>query len=120
MKFTKTHEWISQVGKSYNVGITRHARAEIGELAHVEFPKIGSFVKAGDDACVIESTKAAVVIHSPASGKIVAINEKLKSNIDLINQDPEKEGWLYQIEITEPRELDALLSLLDYDQLIRG
>src|SRR5580698_9995547 len=98
MKFTKTHEWISQEGKFYRVGITKHAKNEIGELVYVEFPKVGALVKAGDDACVVESTKAAIVVHSPVSGKIAAVNEQLKSDISLLNQEPEKTGWLYQIE----------------------
>jgi glycine cleavage system H protein len=121
MKFTKTHEWFLQDRKKEGiVGISKHARAEIGELAYIEFPKIGAFVKAGDDACVIESTKAAVVVHSPVSGKIVAINREAMGKIALVNQDPEGAGWLYRIEFTEPRELDVLLSRLDYEHLLRG
>ncbi len=118
MKFTDTHEWIVQEKKFSTVGITEHARNEIGEVVYVEMPKVGSFLKRGDDACVVESTKAAIVIPSPVSGKIVEINEALKSSISLINEDPEKKGWLYRIEATEPNEFDLLLSLEEYHQLI--
>ena len=118
MKFTETHEWIEQNRKFWTVGITQYAKNEIGEVVYVELPKVGAFVKRSDDACVVESTKAAIVIPSPVSGKIVEVNDALRGTIKLINEQPEKEGWLYRIEATEPREFDSLLTREDYQELI--
>jgi glycine cleavage system H protein len=118
MKYTETHEWIRLEGKTGTVGITDYARNELGEIVHVELPKVGSRIEAGDEVCVLESTKSATDIYSPVTGKIVAVNMALKSSADPINRSAEKEGWLYQIELSQPKELDHLLSKVQYDQLI--
>ena len=117
MRYTETHEWVLEEGKQATIGITNHAKGEIGEIVHVEFPKVGAFVKARDDLCVVESTKAAIVIPAPISGKVVAVNQG--ASLQQINQDPEKEGWLCRIEFTDPKELEELLSRLKYHELIR-
>lgn len=119
VKYTETHEWVLEEGKIATIGITNHAKGEIGEIVHVELPKIGAFLKAKDDLCVLESTKAAIVIPSPISGKIIAVNREISTNLDLINKDPEKGGWLCCIEFTEPKELEELLSRLKYYELIK-
>jgi glycine cleavage system H protein len=120
MRFTETHEWVRVEEGIATVGITDHAKGELGEIVHVELPKIGHPVKAGEEVCVLESTKAAADIYSPISGKIIAINESLKSTLLHINRTPEMDGWLYQIEISHPKELDCLLSRTQYNQLVEG
>ena len=115
MKFTPSHEWIRVDGKIGTVGITGYAQKELGEIVHIELPKVGSIVKAGDEVCVLESTKSATDIYSPVSGKIVAVNPALKSSADPLNQSPEMNGWLYQIELSSMKEVDQLLSRSQYD-----
>jgi len=116
MKFTPSHEWIRIDGKIGTVGISLHAQKELGEIVHVELPKVGSIVKAGEEVCILESIKSATEIYSPVSGKIVAINPALKSSCDPINQSPEMNGWLYQIELSSMKETDRLLSRSQYDK----
>lgn len=118
MRFTQTHEWIRVDGNIGTVGITDHAKGELGEIVHVELPKMGHSIQAGEEVCVLESTKAAADIYSPVSGKIVEINDP--SSIEQINRSPETDGWLYRIELSKPKELDALLSRTQYNQLIQG
>ncbi len=110
MKFTPSHEWIRVEGKIGVVGITGYAQKELGEIVHIELPKIGLIVNAGDEVCVLESTKSATDIYSPVSGKIVAVNQALKSTPDLINQSPEADGWLYRIELSSMKELLSFVS----------
>ncbi len=98
VEYTKNHEWIDTVNGITTVGITYAALEEIGEIVYVELPKVGKEVHAGQEVVVIESTKAAIDIASPVSGKIIAVNDSLKSAISLLNKDPEKEGWLYKVE----------------------
>ncbi len=117
MKYTRTHEWISVEGKTGTVGITRHAVAELGDVIHVELPKVGRTVKVGEEVCVLESAKAAADTYAPVSGKILAINEALKTSPETIGRSPEAEGWLYRIELSHPKELDSLLTEAQYKKI---
>ena len=94
-----TTEWVEVAGQYATVGITKSAVSEIGEIVFVELPVVGAQVLQGDDVVVVESTKAAIDISSPVSGKVTAINTKLLLDVDLINKHPEKEGWLFQVEL---------------------
>ncbi len=118
MKYTKSHEWIQLNGKVGTVGITEFAKNEIGDIVHIELPKAGHVIKAGEEVCVLESTKSATDIYSPVSGKITLINTALKSSPDPINRSPEKDGWLYQIELSQPKEIESLLTKAEYEQLV--
>ena len=95
MKYTDTHEWISEEGR---VGISKRALEELGEIVYIELPKVGSTVQEGDEIAVLESTKAAADIYSPASGRVIRINPILESNLSSLNTDPEGEGWLFELE----------------------
>lgn len=118
--YTPTHEWIHQEDNIGTVGITLYAQKELGEVVYVELPKVGKKIQAGEEVAVLESTKAAADIYSPVSGKIIAINETLKENVSLINTSPEKEGWLFKIELEKDNELSHYLSENDYSKLIKG
>ncbi|MBS4166240.1 MULTISPECIES: glycine cleavage system protein GcvH [unclassified Neochlamydia] len=114
MKFADTHEWIKVTDRVGTVGISKHAQKELGEIVYVELPRIGKKVKAGEEAVVLESTKAATDIYSPVSGTITEVNPALSSVPDLVNTSPEKEGWLYKIEMDNLEELDKLMNSSEY------
>lgn len=105
MLYTESHEWIKLDGKIGTIGITKEAQKELGEIVFIELPKIGDKLKVKEEFCVLESTKAAIDVCAPASGKVVDVNEMLKRNPSLINQDAEGEGWLCKIELLDPEEL---------------
>ena len=109
MKFTETHEWIDVKDGIGTVGVSHYAQKELGDIVYVELPKMGTSVKAGEEAAVLESTKAAVDVYSPVSGTIVEINTLLSSSSEIINKFPESEGWLFKIKLSSPLELDQLL-----------
>lgn len=119
MRYTESHEWIQIKGQVGTVGITRYAQKELGEIVSIELPKVGQAVRAKQEICVLESTKAAADIYAPVSGKIVAVNEGLKENCSQVNQFAETKGWLFQIELSNPKELDHLLDEKQYQALIR-
>lgn len=98
-EYTKSHEWIDTENGIATVGLTKAAVKEIGEVVYVELPKVGKNVIAGQEACVLESTKAAVDIASPVSGTIAAVNQALITNINLLNSSPETEGWLFRVAL---------------------
>jgi glycine cleavage system H protein len=119
MKFTESHEWIRVKDEIGTVGITHFAQKEIGEIVYVELPSIGKLVKAGQEIAVLESTKAAADIYAPVSGEILEINEKLQEFSQGVNQAAEEDGWLFKIRLTEPKELEGLLSEEQYKEFIQ-
>ncbi len=120
IRFTKSHEWIQvQDGNRGTVGITDYAQKELGEIVYIELPKLGQVVKAGEEACVLESTKAAADVYAPVSGKIIAVNEALRNAPSTINQTAEESGWLFKIELTHPEELKSLMDFNQYESIIK-
>lgn len=114
MKFTDTHEWINVKDGVGTVGVTDYAQKELGDIVYVELPKVGSMVKKGQEVVVLESTKAAADVYSPISGKILEVNNALKTASELVNNSPEADGWLYKISAADPAEFDALLDKESY------
>lgn len=109
MKFTETHEWIDVKDGVGTVGVTEYAQKELGDIVYVELPKIGSEVKKGQEAAVLESTKAAADVYAPVSGRIVEVNLTLKDTSELVNNSPQKDGWLFKLSLSDPKEFDALM-----------
>jgi len=116
-KYTKTHEWIELVDEIGIVGITNHAQENLGDVVYVELPNVGKKVKKGEVVLTIESVKTTSDVYSPVDGEIVEVNETLSDNPDLINKDPEGEGWIFKIKVADPSQLDDLLSEEDYKKL---
>ena len=117
LRYTQTHEWVSLAGKIATVGITDHAQKEISDVVFVELPKVGRSLKQKESAMVIESVKAAFDIYAPVSGEVVKINDKLKDRPELINRSPYEEGWHFQLECSDPKDVDSLLTEADYHQI---
>jgi glycine cleavage system H protein len=118
MYFTDSHEWIKVEGDLGTVGVTAHAKKELGEIVYLELPEIGREVKVGEEVVILESTKAAADIYAPVSGQIVAVNDAVRNAPQLLNDSPEDIGWLFQILLSNPQELDALMTRNSYQQLI--
>jgi glycine cleavage system H protein len=118
LRYTDDHEWALAEGDTITVGITDYAQEQLGELVYVELPAVGTLVQQGDDAAVIESVKAAGDVKSPVSGTITHVNEHLNDAPDKVNDDPMGTGWFYKVSISDPLELDNLLSEDDYNNLI--
>ena len=117
-KYTKDHEWVFLLGKLATVGITDYAQQSLGDIVFVELPEIGKLFTSGDQVGVIESVKAASEIYCPVSGKIIEVNKELVNSPQLINTDPENSGWCIKIEINNTDEINNLLSLQQYKELI--
>ncbi len=98
-RYTKTHEWITVDGKTATVGITDFAQAQLGDVVFLELPHAGRKLDVRESFGVIESVKAASDLYSPVAGRIVAVNEKLSSQPELVNSDPYGEGWILKLEL---------------------
>lgn len=108
-KYTESHEWVLVDGDTGTVGVSDHAQHELGDIVYVELPELNHTVKAGEEAAVLESTKAAADVYTPVSGTIIAVNDELKDDSSLVNQKPEDAGWLFKIKLSDPAELDGLI-----------
>lgn len=112
--YTKDHEWIAIDGNNGTMGITDYAQHQLGDITFVELPKVGKTVKKGDVLCGIESVKAASDIFAPMSGKVVEVNKKLDSEPQLVNQSPEKDGWIAKLELSQTTEKSGLMDQAKY------
>ena len=120
LKYTKSHEWVRVSGDTAVIGITDHAQHELTDIVFVELPDKGRKVKAGEACAVVESVKTASDIYSPLSGEILEVNKSVVDDPALVNSDPHADGWFYKIKLSNPAELNALLSPEDYKKQIGG
>ena len=120
LKYAKSHEWVHVSGEMATVGITDHAQQELTDIVFVELPTNGRRVRAGDACAVVESVKTASDIYSPVSGMITEVNLTVVENPALANTDPYVGGWLFKLKLSNPAELNALLSADDYKKQIGG
>ena len=107
--FTPEHEWIEVDGEVGTVGITEYAQNQLGDVVFVEVPAEGRSFSKGDEAATVESVKAASDVYTPASGTVLEGNDALDGNPELVNQDPEGEGWFYRLTLTDPDEVETLM-----------
>jgi glycine cleavage system H protein len=114
LKYAKSHEWVRVAGEVATVGITDHAQHELTDVVFVELPGPGKKVKAGEACAVVESVKTASDIYSPVSGEITETNKAVVDNPALVNTEPYAAGWFYKLKLSNPAELNALLSPEQY------
>jgi glycine cleavage system H protein len=112
--YTKEHEWVRLEGDTGTVGITDFAQGQLGDIVFVEVPEAGRQVEQGGDAAVVESVKAASDVYAPVSGEVVEGNAALADTPDLVNSDPEGEGWFFKLRLSDPSQLDALMDAEAY------
>jgi len=114
LKYAKSHEWVRVSGEFAVVGITDHAQHELTDVVFVELPAANWQVKAGETIAVVESVKTASDIYSPVGGQIVEVNPAVVANPALVNTEPYGGGWFYKIKLSQPADLDGLLTPEQY------
>ena len=119
LKYTPNDEWIRVEGADGTIGITDFAQEQLSDIVFVEIVvEKGDQIKKGDSIATIESVKAAADVYSPASGKVIAVNEELPKSPEEVNTDPFGEAWMVKIELTDPSELAELLDATAYEAKI--
>jgi glycine cleavage system H protein len=119
LRYLASHEWArKEADGTLTVGISDHAQHALGDVVFVEVPEIGRMVAAEEASAVVESVKAASDIYSPFSGEVVAVNEELKTQPELINQEPYGSGWIMKIRPLKPEEYARLLDADGYAQVL--
>ena len=116
-KYTKEHEWIDVNGAKGSVGITDYAQNSLGDIVFVDLPKVGDTLEAGKIFGSVESVKAVSDLYSPVSGTVTEVNDALKDAPEKINADANT-TWMLKLDVTNPAELDGLLSAADYEKFI--
>jgi glycine cleavage system H protein len=117
-RYTKEHEWIRLDGDTALVGITEHAQSQLGDVVFVDLPAVGKSFAAGDEAAVVESVKAASEVYAPASGEVVAVNDALGDAPATVNEDAEGKGWFLKLKLTDPAELEKLMTAQQYKDFV--
>ncbi|MEQ9447350.1 MAG: glycine cleavage system protein GcvH [Rhodospirillaceae bacterium] len=118
LRFTKDHEWITVDGTTATVGITQYAQSQLGDIVFVEVPEAGKDLKAGGEAAVVESVKAASEVYAPVSGKVTEGNAALTNAPETVNQDPQGAGWFFKMTVGNAGEFDALMDQAAYDAYV--
>ncbi len=119
LRYTEQHEWLRIDGKTAYVGISDYAQHESGDIVYVEFTTgVNQNVDAHEKMCVVESSKAASDVYSPISGKVVTLNIELEDNPEIINEDPYGEGWMFEVEMSNPSEAQELMTAAEYKKFI--
>jgi glycine cleavage system H protein len=117
LKYTAQHEWV-RVGKDpdarVRVGITDYAQEQLGDIVFVTLPEVGAEVSAGDPCGELESTKSVSDIYAPVSGTVMARNDALDASPELVNAEPYGDGWMFEVQLSDPTELSDLLDSATY------
>nr|WP_240189432.1 glycine cleavage system protein GcvH [Nakamurella flavida] len=122
MRYSSDHEWVRTTGDeadtvTVRIGITDYAQNSLGDIVFVQVPEPGTTVEPGESIGEVESTKSVSDLFSPVSGTVVARNEVLDSTPELVNSDPYGDGWMIEVQLTDPSALDDLLDAAGYAQV---
>jgi len=116
--YTNEHEWVKLDGAGGTVGITDHAQSALGDITFVELPVVGKTLAKGDEACVVESCKAAASVYTPADGSVTEGNAAVDEDPSLVNSDPYGQGGLYKLEFSDAGALAGLMNAEQYAQFL--
>ncbi|XP_004392129.1 glycine cleavage system H protein, mitochondrial [Callorhinus ursinus] len=119
-KFTDKHEWITTENGIGTVGISNFAQEALGDVVYCSLPEVGTKLNKQDEFGALESVKAASELYSPLSGEVTEINEALAENPGLVNKSCYEDGWLIKIALSDPSELDELMSEEAYEKYIKS
>ena len=118
LSYASSHEWVNVEGDTATIGISAHAQEELTELVFIELPEVGSQLTVGDPCAVVESVKTASDIYAPVSGQVIEINDALDTEPGTVNEDPYGDGWFFKVRLSNPEEINDLLSDEEYAEQV--
>ena len=119
LKYTKEHEWIRDNGDgTVTIGITDFAQSELGDIVFVELEDVDSEFAQEDTFGTVEAVKTVSDLYAPIDGVVTEINETLEDNPEIVNDDPYGDGWMIKMKLSDPSQMDSLLSSDSYNELI--
>jgi glycine cleavage system H protein len=119
IKYHREHAWVRVEGKNATIGITDFAQQQLGDIVYVDLPEAETEVDADSELCEIESTKATSPVISPVSGTVAEVNEDLGDSPEIINEDPYGNGWVVVITMSDPSEVNDLMSRDEYEKFLK-
>jgi glycine cleavage system H protein len=119
LRYTTEHEWAKIDGKVATIGITQFAVESLGDITQVDLPSEGESVQKGSVFGTVESVKAVSDLFAPCSGKVLKVNDPVKDSPETLNEDCYDEGWMIQIELANPKELDDLMDAGKYEEYVK-
>ena len=119
LRYSKSHEWLRVDNGIATVGITKYAAEQLGDVVFIELPQTGKKVSAEGEVAVVESVKAASEIYAPVSGEVTESNSALKDDPAQVNADPEGAGWFFRLKVTNPAELQKLMTKDQYSSFVK-
>jgi len=117
-RYTREHEWVDMDGALAVVGLSDHAQNQLGDVVYLELPRVGASVKQNEPFGGIESVKTYSDLYSPVSGEVVEVNEGLDDHPEWVNQDPYGQGWMLKVRLSDPAELDGLMTAEEYESYL--
>ncbi len=121
-KYSETHEWVkyNEKKKEAIIGITDYAVKQLSDLVHIDLPKVGETIEQGAPFGEIESVKTVADLVSPLSGKVTESNKEVVSDLDILKDDPFEDGWLIKIKVSDPSELESLMTKKEYEDFLES
>ncbi len=118
LRYSLEHEWVLVEEDAATIGVTDYAQEQLGDVVFVELPKLDTQLTKDEPFSVVESVKAVSDIYAPVSGRVTEVNTELTNSPETVNEDPYGDAWLVQIELSDPEELDSLMTAEEYEQSI--
>jgi len=115
LKYTSEHEWFREEGNEGVIGITAFAQKELGDIVFVDIDSVGETLTAGEKFGTLEAVKTVSDLFMPVSGKVLLVNTLLETTPETVNKDPYGDGWMIRVQLTNPIELNGLMSASDYE-----
>ena len=119
LRYTQEHEWARLEGNVATIGITQFAVDQLGDITMVDLPKEGEAISKGAVFGTVESVKAVSDLFAPISGKVIKVNDPLSDSPESVNEDCYDEGWMIQVEVSDPKELEALMTAQQYEEYLK-
>ncbi|RJQ54357.1 MAG: glycine cleavage system protein GcvH [Actinobacteria bacterium] len=119
LKYYKEHEWVRTEDDTAIVGISDYAQDSLGDIVYLELPEEGTQVKAGETFGEVESVKSVSQLFSPVTGEVVEVNTELVNQPEMINSYPYERGWMIKVRLTDPGELNRLMSAEEYERFVQ-
>ena len=120
LRYAEDHEWARLLEDNVRIGLSDYAQDQLGDIVFVELPEVGDTFEKGDEFGVIESVKAVAELIIPVGGEVLTINSALEEAPELVNQSPYEEGWLIEVRLSDPGEIDQLMDMPAYLDMLKG
>jgi glycine cleavage system H protein len=120
VRYAEDHEWARREGDTIRIGINDYAQDQLGDIVFVELPEVDETLKQGEEFGTVESVKAVSELYMPVGGKVLSVNADLEESPELVNTSPYDDGWMIEIDPADPDELDSLMDIDAYLEMLKG